>query len=52
MHARLPEPLMLVLFCNPENAALVWFVATVSYVELSFVFSWELGRLIINICGH
>ena len=43
---------MLVLFCNPENAALVWFVATLDYAEVSFVFSWELEGLMINISGH
>lgn len=37
---------------NPQNSVLVWFVAAVSYVEVSSVFSWELGGLLINMSGH
>lgn len=37
---------------NPQNSALGWSVAAVSYVEVSSVFPWELGRLLINVAGH
>lgn len=55
MHASVevfPGPLMLVLFCSPENAAVVWFVTTVSYVKVSSGLSGQLQGLIINISGH
>lgn len=37
---------------NPQNSVLGWLVAVVSYVEVSSVFPWELGRVLINMVVH